>query len=139
MRGALVGWWVPRPSLALALLLGLGPSVLGCPSECRRRARSGVIPTTFRRPCFCGKRKCVLLFASDGAGLALLGASVDPIAFASGMRGTRQGRSQVMALFLRKKKMCAAFRVRRCWLGLAWCFRRPDGNCFGHAGRSARS
>ena len=30
--------------------------------------------------------------------------------------------------------MWAAFRVRRCWLSLAWCFRRPDGNSLGDAG-----
>ena len=106
MRGALVGWWVPRPSLALALLLGLGASVLGRLSECRRRARSGVIPATFRRPCFCGKSKCVLLFASDVAGLALFGASVDPTATASGMRDAGQGRSQVNGLVFAEKSKC---------------------------------
>ena len=107
MRGALVGWWVPRPLLVLALLLGLGPSVLGCPSECRRRARSSVTPATFRRPCFCGKSKCVVLFASDDAGLALLGASLDPTAFVSGMRDAWQGRSQLNSLvFAEKENVC---------------------------------
>ena len=53
----------------------------------------------------------MLLFAFDGAGLALLGASVDPTAIASGMRDARQGRSQVNGLvFVERVNVCCFLR-----------------------------
>ena len=53
----------------------------------------------------------MLFFASDGAGLALLGASVDPTAIASGRRDARQGRSQVNGLVFCGKSKCVLLFV----------------------------